>query len=131
MATNRERLTRDKEVNAAIALDAAYKMCEKPYWNIGENHNIPYKMEEVDFDEIFEKHPLIMEKSREMLIASLRYENGSPINYFLNLELMYQLAIELKKTQHSQQSNKETILKEEISEQLTSQELNSKKKEKY
>ena len=54
VSINRGRLSKDKKTNASIALDAAYKMCEKPYWNVGENFNIPKKLEEVEFKKAFE-----------------------------------------------------------------------------
>ena len=53
VAINKGRIIPDKRLNASIAIDAAYKMCEKPYWNIGENCDIPKKLEEVDFKKVF------------------------------------------------------------------------------
>lgn len=38
----------------------------------------------------------IYEKSKSMLVDSLVYENGNPLNYYLNLELLYQFALDLK-----------------------------------
>lgn len=34
--------------------------------------------------------------SKGMLIDSLVYENGTPLSYSLNLELLYQVALQLK-----------------------------------
>lgn len=96
VAINRRYLSKDKRINASIALDAAYKMCEHPYWNVGENYNIPKKLEEVDFEKVFENNRYVYEKSKEMLIDSLVFEQGSPLSYHLNLELFYQVALELK-----------------------------------
>ena len=96
VAINRGKLSRDKKLNASIALDAAYKMCEKPYWNVGKNFDIPKKLEEVEFKKAFENNMYVYNKSKEMLIDSLVYENGLPLNYNLNLELLYQVALELK-----------------------------------
>lgn len=96
VAINRGRLSKDKKLNASIALDTAYKMCEKPYWNVGENFDIPKKLEEVEFKKVFENDMYVYNKSKEMLIESLVYENGSPLSYNLNLELLYQVALELK-----------------------------------
>lgn len=98
VAINRGELSRYKRVNASIALDAAYKMCEKPYWNVGENFDIPKKMEEVDYKKVFENNMDIYNYSKEMLIDSLVYENGVPLNYNLNLELFYYVALEIKKS---------------------------------
>lgn len=89
----------DKRVNASIALDSAYKMCEKPYFNVGEEFNIPKKLEEVDFKEIFKDDTDVYQTSKNILIDSLVYENGSPMNYWLNLELFYQVALEKKHQQ--------------------------------
>lgn len=107
VAINRGRLSRDKKINASIALDAAYKMCESPYWNIGENFDIPKKLEEVEFKKAFENNMYTYNKSKEMLIDSLVYENGSPLNYNLNLELLYQVALKLKHNP-TQSMNSET-----------------------
>ena len=73
VSINRGRLSKDKKTNASIALDAAYKMCEKPYWNVGENFDIPKKLEEVEFKKAFENNMYIYNKSKEMLIDSLVY----------------------------------------------------------
>lgn len=94
VAINRGRLSKDKKLNASIALDTAYKMCERPYWNVGENFDIP--KEEVEFKKAFEKDMYAYNKSKGVLIDSLVYENGSPLSYSLNLELFYQVALELK-----------------------------------
>lgn len=96
VAINRNKLTTKKELNASIALDTAYRMCEKPYWNVGDNYDVPKKLEEVDFKKAFEKNMEVYDKSKAMLIDSLIYENGSPLNYSLNLELFYQVALKLK-----------------------------------
>lgn len=99
VAINRVNLSKDKRINASIALDTAYKMCEKPYWNVGENFDVPKKIEEVNFKECFEKDMYTYNHSKNMLIDSLVYENGEPISYYLNLELFYRVAVELKKDQ--------------------------------
>lgn len=103
VAINRANLSKDKRINASIALDSAYKMCEKPYWNVGENFDVPKKLEEVNFKECFEKDMYTYNHSKNMLIDSLVYENGEPISYHLNLELFYQVALQLK---HAQPNHK-------------------------
>jgi len=96
VAINRSRLFSDKRLVANIAVAAAYKMCEKPYWNVGENNDIPSKMEEVDFDNFKLDSSYGYETATNMMIDSLVYENGEPINYYLNLELFYQTALNVK-----------------------------------
>lgn len=96
VAINRRYLSMNRKLNASIALDAAYKMCEKPYWNVGENFDEPKKLEEVDFKKAFENDMGAYNESKETLILSLLYEKGFPLNYSLNLELFYQVALELK-----------------------------------
>lgn len=93
VAINRGKLSDDKKLNAAIALDAAYKMCEKPYWYIG---NIPQELEKVEFKKAFENDMYAYEKPNELLINSLVYENVSPRSYSLSLEMVYQTALQLK-----------------------------------
>lgn len=130
VSINRGRLSKDKKTNASIALDAAYKMCEKPYWNVGENFDIPKKLEEVEFKKAFENNMYIYNKSKEMLIDSLVYENGSPLNYNLNLELLYQVALELKHNQiQSINSEKqEKNIEEELSDSEIEKDIGRKRK---
>lgn len=128
VAINRGRLSRDKRTNASIALDTAYKMCEKPYWNVGEYFDIPKKLEEVNFKNVFKNDMEIYNKSKDMLIDSLIYENGSPINYNLNLELFYQVALQLKHNSIKLSNNEnqsELIQEETLDSQIN---ITSKKK---
>ena len=130
VSINRGRLSKDKKTNASIALDAAYKMCEKPYWNVGENFDIPKKLEEVEFKKAFENNMYIYNKSKEMLIDSLVYENGSPLNYNLNLELLYQVALELKhnQIQSINSENQEKKIEEELSDSEIEKDIGRKRK---
>lgn len=130
VSINRGRLSKDKKTNASIALDAAYKMCEKPYWNVGENFDIPKKLEEVEFKKAFENNMYIYNKSKEMLIDSLVYENGSPLNYNLNLELLYQVALELKhnQIQSINSENQEKNIEEELSDSEVEKDIGRKRK---
>lgn len=130
VSINRGRLSKDKKNNASIALDAAYKMCEKPYWNVGENFDIPKKLEEVEFKKAFENNMYIYNKSKEMLIDSLVYENGSPLNYNLNLELLYQVALELKhnQIQSINSENQEKNIEEELSDSEIEKDIGRKRK---
>lgn len=130
VSINRGRLSKDKKTNASIALDAAYKMCEKPYWNVGENFDIPKKLEEVEFKKAFENNMYIYNKSKEMLIDSLVYENGSPLNYNLNLELLYQVALELKhnQIQSINSENQEKNIEEELSDSEIEKDIGRKRK---
>lgn len=132
VAINRGRLSRDKRVNASIALDVAYKMCEKPYWNIGEKYDIPQKLEEVDFKKVFENNMYVFDASKDMLIDSLVFENGMPINYNLNLELLYQVALQLKHKSSIQHVDCQEKLDDEDSKQLLYEETKEiKKKNKF
>ena len=130
VSINRGRLSKDKKTNASIALDAAYKMCEKPYWNVGENFDIPKKLEEVEFKKAFENNMYIYNKSKEMLIDSLVYENGSPLNYNLNLELLYQVALELKhnQIQSINSENQEKNIEEELADSEVEKDIGRKRK---
>ena len=130
VSINRGRLSKDKKTNASIALDAAYKMCEKPYWNGGENFDIPKKLEEVEFKKAFENNMYIYNKSKEMLIDSLVYENGSPLNYNLHLELLYQVALELKhnQIQSINSENQEKNIEEELADSEVEKDIGRKRK---
>ena len=103
---NKNQIVSDKKTNSSIALDTAYKMCQKPYWNVGEEFNIPKKLEEVEFNKVFEEDTYLYDKSKEMLIDSLIYENGDPLSYSLNLELLYQIALEMKHNKMSDSAEK-------------------------
>lgn len=130
VSINRGRLSKDKKTNDSIALDAAYKMCEKPYWNVDENFDISKKLEEVEFKKAFENNMYIYNKSKEMLIDSLVYENGSPLNYNLNLELLYQVALELKhnQIQSINSENQEKNIEEELSDSEIEKNIGRKRK---
>ncbi len=96
VAINKSRLSSDKTIKASIALETTYKMCEKPFWNVGTNYDIPKKLEEVDFKKVFENDMEIYNTSRNILLDSLTYEDKTPLNYYLNLELFYKCALLLK-----------------------------------
>ena len=94
VAINRHGFTEEKLVNASIAVDTAYKMCEKPYTNIRKD--ITIKLEEVDFKEVFKDDMEFYQNSKNMLINSLINETGASLTYFLNLEQFYNVALEKK-----------------------------------
>ena len=93
VAVNKHGFTEDKFVNASIAVDTAYKMCEKPYTDVKD---ITTKLEEVDFKEVFKDDMEFYQNSKNMLINSLINETGASLTYFLNLEQLYNLALEKK-----------------------------------
>lgn len=101
VAISKSNLVFDKKLNAYIAIDASQKMCEKPYWNVGPNFDIPHKLEEVDFKKLFESDRYCYDKHRAMLTDAILYadRNIAPISVYLNLELFYRVAVELKKEQ--------------------------------
>lgn len=72
----------------------------------------------------------IYNKSKEMLIDSLVYENGSPLNYNLNLELLYQVALELKhnQIQSINSENQEKNIEEELSDSEIEKDIGRKRK---
>ena len=65
-----------------------------------------------------------------MLIDSLVYENGSPLNYNLNLELLYQVALELKhnQIQSINSENQEKNIEEELSDSEVEKDIGQKRK---
>lgn len=90
----------NKKLSASVALYAGYKMCETPIWNVGDNHSIPQKMEEIDLEEFFEERPDIEEYSKELLTTALEHKNDSILAYFFNFEMLYRTALlqkEMKK----------------------------------
>lgn len=72
----------------------------------------------------------IYNKSKKMLIDSLVYENGSPLNYNLNLELLYQVALELKhnQIQSMNSENQEKNIEEELSDSEVEKDIGRKRK---
>lgn len=73
-----------KDEKASVALDTAFKMCEKPF-----------KLEEVDFSVDLDEE--VYDTSKETLILALCYEKAQPWHgVYLNLQTMYHLAIETK-----------------------------------
>lgn len=93
VSINRHGFTDDSFVNASIAVDIAYKMCEKPCKNV---RYTTIKLEEVDFKEVFKDDMEFYHNTKNMLINSLIYEKGSSLTYFLNLEQFYKAALERK-----------------------------------
>ena len=87
VAINNSRIVNDARVKASIALDAAYKWIETPVWNIGPNHDKPEAMETVNFEDVFSDDMDSFNKSKGMLMDSLVYEQGLPINYNLSCNL--------------------------------------------
>ncbi len=99
VAIVKNKIVLDKKINAQIAIDASQKMCEKPYWNVGRNADIPHKLEEVDFKSVLECDPYLYNKHRELLIEAILYDENSitPLSIHSNLELFYRIAVENKK----------------------------------
>lgn len=102
----------------------------RSYTYVSENFDIPKKLEEVEFKKAFENNMYIYNKSKEMLIDSLVYENGSPLNYNLNLELLYQVALELKHNQirSMNSENQEKNIEEELSDSEVEKGIDRKRK---
>lgn len=101
VAISKSNLIFDKKLNAYIVIDTSERMCEKPYWNVGTNFDILHKLEEVDFKKSFESDKYCYDKHRAMLTDAILYadRNIAPISVYLNLELFYRVAVELKKEQ--------------------------------
>ena len=93
VSINRHGFTEDSFVNASIAVDAAYKMCEKPYINV---RNATIKLEEVDFKEVFKDDMEFYQTTKNTLINSLIHGKETSLTYFLNLEQFYNVALEKK-----------------------------------
>ena len=93
VAINRHGFTEDSFVNASIAVDTAYKMCEKPCKNVKDT---TIKLEEVDFKEVFKDDMEFYHNTKNMLINSLINEKGTSLIYFLNLGQFYNVALERK-----------------------------------
>lgn len=126
VAINKMSLVSDKKINASIAIDAAYKMCETPYWNIGENYDIPYKMEEVNFKTDFstlKNNIEVYEMATNMLLESLVHEDGVPMNYYLNLELFYRAALLTK----NYKKNNKPIINDVVDDETPTLAKNKKK----
>lgn len=99
LAINKVGITEDKQVNASVALDAAFKMCEKPYYYTGKHANEPKKLEEVDFKKCFSQDEESWNTSRGTLVTALsKGKNNDILAYHQNLELTYTRAVQLKKT---------------------------------
>ncbi len=95
-AINESRISSDENLRADIAISASLKMCEQPYWNIGENFDTPVAMETINFKEAFSKDQKTYDTSLEMLKTALVNSEVHPLNIFLNLETFYYLGILLK-----------------------------------
>lgn len=98
----------NKEQRARVALDTAYKMCEKPYYNVGAEADIPLKLEEVNFKEIFKEDQEFYDITTDCFFRALMAGsiNVNPDIYALNLRTLYDVALLLKKRHsHSDTNN--------------------------
>lgn len=104
VAINKRALVDDEFVNASIAYDAALKMCEKPYWNVGANNDIPEKLEEVNFKRCFENDMHVYDTSKDYIVKSLALggKKTIPLSYYLGLQMFYDLALLFKNDQNKQ-----------------------------
>ena len=74
-----------------ISIDAAFKMIETPYWFIGEKSDVPYKLNTVDFDRMFQEDPTLLQ-GRQMLIDSITFEGKNYLSYADTLQLWHYTA---------------------------------------
>lgn len=107
VAVNNREFSNNKFINASIAIDAACKMCEKPYINVGKNFDIPQELETVSFKDYIE----LYQTAKGDFMRSLVYENGRPITYCETLELLYTAALETKHKQTSDVYNGTVLVK--------------------
>lgn len=147
VAMNRVKLSYDKQTNAFIAVDAALKMCEVPYLNEGSNLDIPKKLEEIEFEKVFEDNMNIYSGFKKTLILSIMHENNvliyrndTPNNqrhnlemYYFNLKTLYDIALEIKQLKEKNSSkseeekeHKDQITKQEIKKHYQQVEINKK-----
>ena len=81
----------DENTVVNVSLDAAFKMSENPYWFIGENSDIPYKLNSVDFNKIFEKDQSLL-KGRQLFIDSIKLGGKNYLSYADTLQLWHYTA---------------------------------------
>lgn len=96
VAINRKGFSRNKMLNASIAVDAACKMCEKPYTFVGINSDQPFQLEEINLNEIFWNDMALYTDFKGSIVNSLLYDKKGPINYYLMLEDFYKKALAKK-----------------------------------
>lgn len=100
-AINEEDLTEDALSSASVAVDTALKMCERPYWNIGKNYNIPFALKRMNYKE----DPYVYEKTKETLTTALAHDSSLPISYYLNLQIYYKVMVNYKDMVKSKQQS--------------------------
>ena len=98
LAINKVGITEDREANASIALDAAFKMCETPCIYTGKNVDEAEVLESIDFKKSFSTDQDTWDTSKETLVKDLASgKNDDLFSYSQNLELTYKIATQLKK----------------------------------
>lgn len=118
-AINQGKLVKRKVENACFSVDVALKMCEKPYYYVGDFCDIPYKLDEVSFDEVFLDEMDTLETYRNLLIDTLIFEKKKEVSLgeALKIELLYQTAlVKLGKIIYCNEGN--IIVKNNLSEDV-------------
>ena len=97
-AINQGNFSENAMTNASIAIDSAFKMCEKPYqYDFDNGFTFPEKLEEVEFKKIFENNMDIYNNNKSKLIESLITNNNASLNdFYINFKQFYDLALQLK-----------------------------------
>lgn len=102
-AINKHKIIKsDNNINAKIAVDIAFSMCENPIWYVGSNYNIQVNLEPINTKEIYQNQEHILNELKNNLIDIIVNNRNLKIEF--SLEYFYRYTLTIKR--QNQNNNK-------------------------
>lgn len=108
-AINKYKVIESDTMNAKIAVDIAFSMCENPIWYVGSNYNIQVNLEPINAKEIYQNQEHILNELKNNLIDIIVNNRNLKIEF--SLEYFYRYTLTIKR----QNQNNNKIEKDNIS----------------
>lgn len=108
-AINKYKVIESDTMNAKIAVDIAFSMCENPIWYVGSNYNIQVNLEPINTKEIYQNQEQILNELKNNLIDIIVNNRNLKIEF--SLEYFYRYTLTIKR----QNQNNNKIEKDNIS----------------
>lgn len=94
-AINKYRVIESDTMNAKIAVDIAFSMCENPIWYVGSNYNIQVNLEPINTKEIYQNQEQILNELKNNLIDIIVNNRNLKIEF--SLEYFYRYTLTIKR----------------------------------
>lgn len=101
-AINKYKVIESDTMNAKIAVDIAFSMCENPIWYVGSNYNIQVNLEPINTKEIYQNQEQILNELKNNLIDIIVNNRNLKIEF--SLEYFYRYTLTIKR--QNQNNNK-------------------------